>query len=137
MDRFIQFTSAPAQKTGPAPVRTIARTDASPASSPNAAVSSAMSASSKALRTAGRSSVTVATAPARVSFRHVGSIRSSETEDGGGRRGDRRVEAGGQGEPHRLAGVGRVEDPVVPQVGRAEIGISLAFVLFQHRPGNL
>src|SRR3954462_6919392 len=56
--RFIQFRSAPAQNAGPLPASTTARTDESWSSSLKVLVSWAMSASSKALRTAGRFSVT-------------------------------------------------------------------------------
>src|SRR3954469_17742368 len=59
--RFIQFRSAPAQNAGPLPASTTARTDASWSSSLKVLVSWAMSASSKALRTSGRFSVTRAT----------------------------------------------------------------------------
>jgi len=71
MERFIQLTSAPAQKIGPVPVRTTARTASSFARSPKTLVSSAMSLSSNAFRTSGRSSATVATGPERERARLV------------------------------------------------------------------
>src|SRR5690349_11487870 len=61
--RFIQLRSAPAQKAGPLPARTTARTARSASSCRKVLVSSAMSASSNALRTSGRSSVTRPTPP--------------------------------------------------------------------------
>src|SRR6185436_7448453 len=59
--RFIQFRSAPAQNAEPAPVSTTACTASSLSRSSNARVKSAINASSKALRTSGRLSVTMAT----------------------------------------------------------------------------
>src|SRR5512147_2852895 len=59
--RFIQFRSAPAQKALPAPASTTARTPSSLSSSCRVRVRLAIKASSKALRTSGRLSVTMAT----------------------------------------------------------------------------
>ena len=61
--RFIQLRSAPAQNAGPLPASTTARTASSSSSALKVAASAAISASSKALRTSGRFSVTVATPP--------------------------------------------------------------------------
>ena len=70
--RFIQLRSAPAQNAWPLPASTTTRTDASFVQRRrNACVSSAISASSNALRSSGRLSVTRATAVALVSiFQH-------------------------------------------------------------------
>ena len=57
---FIQFRSAPAQKLGPAPMSTTARTAGSSPSLRSAAVSSAISVALNALWTSGRLSVTTA-----------------------------------------------------------------------------
>src|SRR5258706_14090659 len=59
--RFIQFKSAPAQKAEPAPASTITRIDSSFSISRNAFVKLEIRTSSKALRTSGRFSVTMAT----------------------------------------------------------------------------
>src|SRR5258708_17533333 len=59
--RFIQFRSAPAQKAEPAPASTITRMVSSFSISRNAFVKSEIKTSSKALRTSGRFSVTMAT----------------------------------------------------------------------------
>ena len=61
--RRIQFRSAPAQKAGPSAASTTARTSARLAASWKAAVISAITSSLKALRTSGRLSVSVSTAP--------------------------------------------------------------------------
>src|SRR6478672_1842033 len=63
--RFIQLRSAPAQNAGPLPASTTARTELSRSSAVNVCVSFAMSASSNALRTSGRLSVTRPTPPLR------------------------------------------------------------------------
>src|SRR6185369_12836145 len=59
--RFIQLRSAPAQKATPAPASTMSRTVSSCSISRNVRVRSAIRTSSKALRTSGRFSVTMAT----------------------------------------------------------------------------
>src|SRR5688572_31280492 len=61
--RFIQLRSAPAQNAVPLAASTMQRTSSRSLSFRNSAVSSAMTSSLKALRTSGRLSVTVATAP--------------------------------------------------------------------------
>src|SRR3569832_934072 len=58
--RFIQLRSAPAQKAGPVPARTMQRTSGRAPYSATVAESSAITSSLKALRTSGRLSVTVA-----------------------------------------------------------------------------
>ena len=42
---------------------------------------------------------------------------------------DRRVEAGGKGESEHPAGVGRIDDAVVPEAGAGVVGVTLALVL--------
>ena len=75
--RRIQCRSAPAQKAGPSAASTMARTAGRAPNSWKAALSSAISSSLKALRSAGRASVTVAQAPCTEIYTilFVGSVR--------------------------------------------------------------
>ena len=49
------------------------------------------------------------------------------------RRSDRRVQTGGDAEPEHAAGIGRVDDAVVPQARGGVVGIALRFVLLADR----
>src|SRR6185369_12367048 len=126
---FIQFRSAPAQKAGPLPARTMTLTDGSPPSSSKAFLREAINASSNALRTSGRLSVTRATP----SFFSTSSITSclcaSHPKYAEPGFLDRRVERGGDGEAEQAPRVERVDDAVVPEARARVVGMPLALIL--------
>src|SRR3954471_20337688 len=134
--RFIQFRTAPAQKAGPLPASTIALTDESPPMSSKLFFNWPMSASSKALRTSGRFSVTRAMPSFFSTISIVTShscLCASHPKDAELRFLDRRVERGGDREAEQPARVGRVDDAVVPEPCARIVGMALALVLLADR----
>src|SRR4051794_9760056 len=132
----IQPRSAPAEKLFPSARSTIALTLSSLPSRRRTPVRSAMTVSLKALWTSARFRVTVATPSSRFSVRICLSFivlppcaipSHPEHAELGWR--DRGVEGSGDAEPQRHAGVGRIDDAVVPQPGAGVIGMALVFVL--------
>src|SRR5512132_1046755 len=126
--RCIQLRSAPAEKLLPLARSTTTRAAGSAPSRRKACVSSAMTSSSKALCTSGRSRVTVATPSGRVSITTL-LIVTSHPEHAEGRLLHRRVQRGGEPEAEHHAGVGRIDDAVVPQASAGVVGMSLRLVL--------
>src|SRR5882672_4146575 len=132
--RFIQLRSAPAQKAGPLPPRTMALTDGSPPMSSNTFLNSEIKESSKAFRTSGRLSVTRATP----SFFSTSSILTSclfasHPKYAELRFLDRRVQRGGDGEAEQAPRVERVDHAVVPEARARVVGMALALVLLADR----
>src|SRR5882672_8394596 len=132
--RFIQLRSAPAQKAGPLPPRTMALTDGSPPMSSNTFLNSEIKESSKAFRTSGRLSVTRATP----SFFSTSSILTSclfasHPKYAELRFLDRRVQRGGDGEAEQAPRVERIDHAVVPEPRARVIRVALALVLLADR----
>src|SRR5688572_7639062 len=126
--RFIQLRSAPAQNAGPLPASTTARTALLFSISRKVLLSKAMRASSKALRSSGRSRVTRATPLLMSTFSMVAWWRGAwtlHTEDTEPGVFDRRVERGGNGETEEAARVRRVDHAVVPEPRARVIRMSL------------
>src|ERR1700735_3691300 len=128
--RRIPSRSAPAEKLLPAPRRTTARTDSSSPRPAKQAVMRAISASSKALCSSGRLSVTVATPRASMLWSRVSvmslTLHPEQAEFTGF---DRRVERGREAEPQHHPRLGRVDHPGIPQPRAGKIGMALGFVL--------
>src|SRR5690242_6828416 len=126
--RFIQLRSAPAQKAGPLPASTTTRTSLSSSSCRKMLVSEAINASSKALRTAGRFSVTRATPPAfsTRTFITFGSLHPKYAE---ARLLDRRVERGRDRQAEQAPARGGIDHAVVPEAGARVIRMALVLVL--------
>src|SRR5574343_1020487 len=131
--RFIQLRSAPAEKLLPRPARTTTRTSASSSRATQAAVSSAIRVSSKALCRSGRFIQIVATGPFSSISRAVNMVCSLHPEDAELGFFGRGVHRRRQAETEYAAGVGRIDDAVVPQAGRGVVGVALGFVLLADR----
>src|SRR5580765_7330209 len=129
--RDIHCTSAPAEKTVPAPRRTTARTEPSAGTDVANAVRSAIMSSLNALRTSGRLSVTVVMGPDSMSSAGI-----LHPEDAELRIRNRRVVRGGEAERERIARASRVENAVVPQSCGRVVGRALAIVLLEDRRAN-
>src|SRR5688500_13372202 len=132
--RFIQFRSAPAQNAAPFAASTTARTCASASSSANVVLSEAISASSNALRTSGRLSVTRATRSFFSMVRlEVIEWLTSHPEQAEARLADRRVQRRRQAEREQAPRVERIDDSVVPQARARIVGMPLQLVLLADR----
>src|SRR5690606_6098891 len=105
--------SPPAEKLLPRPASITTRTWASSARARRPSVMAAMRCSSKALCLSGRFSHSVATPALRSIW--IRSLIGSHPENAefGGLHGC--IERGRQGQPENIAGLGRVDDAVVPQ----------------------
>src|SRR3954468_21822639 len=125
--RRIQLRSPPAQKAGPLPPSTITRTDLSCSMSENASCKREISASSKALRTSGRSRVTRATP----SFLSTKSTSHPEYAELGFF--DRRIEGGRDRKAEEAPRVRRIDHTVVPEPGAGVVGMALLLVLVADR----
>src|SRR4051794_888019 len=60
-------------------------------------------------------------------------ILASHPEHAELRRRDRGVEGGGDAEPQRHTGIGRIDDAIIPQPGAGVIGMALVLVLVADR----
>src|SRR5258706_10757462 len=122
--------SAPAQKDGPSPERTMTRVSVSLPNETKVSASSAIRASSKALRTAGRARTTRATGPSRVSLKRASlplfvisrQARWLHPEDAELRLFHGGVAGGGESQREDGPGLGGVEHAVVPEAGRRIVG---------------
>src|SRR5574343_487131 len=131
--RRIQLRSAPAEKLLPRPARTADRTSASASRATKAAVSSEIRVSSKALWRSGRFIQTVATGPFSSISRAVNMRCSLHPEDAELGFFGRGVHRGGEAQAEHAAGVGRIDDAVVPEAGGGVVGVALGLVLLADR----